>query len=212
MATTTQSAGSRPLPTELDGTRIIIKDSAGIERVAPLFFVSPTQINYQLPAGLATGSATATVMSGFGSSSVGTIQIVDIAPGLFSAESTGKGFAAAVALRVKDDGTLIYEPVVIFDQTQNKFLAVPIDLSQPREQVFLILFGTGLRARSSLAAVTAAVGGMNCEVIYAGPQNDFVGLDQINVRLLPSLIGKGEVDVAVTVDGQTTNVLKVKVK
>jgi uncharacterized protein (TIGR03437 family) len=212
MATTTQSAVSSPLPTELDGTRIIIKDSVGVERAAPLFFVSPAQINFQLPAGLATGTATATVMSGFGSSSVGSIQIVDIAPGLFSAESTGKGFAAAVVLRVSADGTLIYEPAVVFDQTQNKFLGVPIDLSNPREQVFLILFGTGLRARSSLAAVTASVGGVNCEVIYAGPQNDFVGLDQINVRLLPSLIGRGEVGVLVTVDGQQTNILRIKTK
>jgi uncharacterized protein (TIGR03437 family) len=212
MATTTQSAVSNPLPTELEGTRIIIKDSAGIERIAPLFFVSPAQINFQLPAGLATGPATATVMSGFGSSSVGTIQIVDIAPGLFSAESTGKGFAAAVVLRVKSDGTIDYEPAVAFDQNQNKFLGVPIDLSNSREQVFLILFGTGLRARSSLGSVTASIGGANCEVIYAGPQFDFVGLDQINVRLGQNLIGKGEVDISMTVDGQMTNVLKVKIK
>jgi hypothetical protein len=36
-------------------------------------------------------------------------------------------------------------------------------------------FGVGLRNRSSLAGVTAVIGGVNTAVEYAGSQGDFVG-------------------------------------
>ncbi|MGH9844830.1 MAG: hypothetical protein ACREEM_39440, partial [Blastocatellia bacterium] len=42
LATTMQSATVSPLPTTLAGTSVKVRDSAGSERLAPLFFVSPT--------------------------------------------------------------------------------------------------------------------------------------------------------------------------
>jgi hypothetical protein len=55
LSTASQAAGAFPLPTELAGTRIVVRDSAGVDRLAPLFFVSPTQINYQVPEGISVG-------------------------------------------------------------------------------------------------------------------------------------------------------------
>ncbi|HQR32913.1 MAG TPA: cohesin domain-containing protein, partial [Blastocatellia bacterium] len=55
MATATLQANTVPLPTQLAGTTVTIKDSLGVERLAPLFFVSATQINYQMPPGTAAG-------------------------------------------------------------------------------------------------------------------------------------------------------------
>ncbi|MCI0363864.1 MAG: hypothetical protein L0219_08285, partial [Phycisphaerales bacterium] len=66
LATATQSATVSPLPTTLAGTTVNVRDGAGTERLSPLFFVSPTQINYQIPAGTPTGGATITVTSGDG--------------------------------------------------------------------------------------------------------------------------------------------------
>ncbi|MGE0129894.1 MAG: hypothetical protein AB7U82_17570 [Blastocatellales bacterium] len=212
LAAITQSALSTPLPTEIAGARVIVKDSSDAERPAPLFFISPAQINYQVPAGTASGAATVTVFNGSGSSSTGSVQIVNVAPGLFSANATGRDVAAAVALRIKADGTRFYEPVAAFNQMQNKFVAVPIDLGAPGDQVFLILFGTGLRGHSGLSAVTATVGGMNAEVTFAGPQGTLVGLDQINIRLQGGLAGLGEVDVAISVDDLSANPVRVSIK
>ncbi|MGH9839654.1 MAG: matrixin family metalloprotease, partial [Blastocatellia bacterium] len=45
LATTTQASNSNPLPTSLAGTSILLRDAQGNERLAPLFFVSPAQIN-----------------------------------------------------------------------------------------------------------------------------------------------------------------------
>ncbi|HMY75602.1 MAG TPA: SBBP repeat-containing protein, partial [Blastocatellia bacterium] len=59
-------SASGALPTELAGTKVRVTDSAGTERLASLFFVSPTQINYLLPAGTALGEATITISSASG--------------------------------------------------------------------------------------------------------------------------------------------------
>jgi hypothetical protein len=66
LAITTQAAATIPLPTSLAGTTVSVKDGAGVERFAPLFFVSPDQINYLIPEGTLPGTASVTVTSGDG--------------------------------------------------------------------------------------------------------------------------------------------------
>ncbi|MGH9842404.1 MAG: hypothetical protein ACREEM_26965, partial [Blastocatellia bacterium] len=105
LATTTLAASSTPLPTTLAGTTVKVRDSAGAERLAPLFFVSPAQVNYQMPAGTNNGASTISVTSSDGSVSTGVSQITSVAPGLFTANARGQGVAAALALRIKADGT-----------------------------------------------------------------------------------------------------------
>lgn len=212
LANATQSANTLPLPTVLAGTTIRVKDVTGSERLAPLFFVSPGQINFQIPAGTAVGAATATVKSGDGVVSLSPLQIGLIAPGLFTANATGEGVPAAVVVRVKANNFQSFEPVARFDSTQNKFVPVPIDLGPASDQVFLILNGTGIRYRSSLSAVTVTLGGLDAQVSYAGPQNDFVGLDQINVRVPRELAGRGDVFVNLKADGIAANMVLVNIK
>jgi uncharacterized protein (TIGR03437 family) len=120
--------------------------------------------------------------------------------------------AAATVLRVRADGTQVFEPVARFDAAQNRFVAAPIDLGPESEQVFLILFGTGFRQRSSLSATSLSIGGAGVEVLYAGAQGDFVGLDQVNARLPRSLIGRGEVNVALMADGRPGNLVSIHVR
>jgi len=56
------------------------------------------------------------------------------------------------------------------------------------------------------------IGGADVPVVYAGLQPTFAGLDQINVRLPRTLAGKGEVDLAVTVDGKPANTTRISFK
>ena len=212
LATATASATTAPLPTALAGTNVKVRDSTGAERLAPLFFVSPTQVNYQIPAGVAPGPATITITSSDGAVSSGATQIAPVAPGLFSANASGQGAPAATALRVKADGSQSFEPVAQFDPAQNKFVAIPLDLGPETDQVFLILFGTGIRNRSTLSAVSAKFGGVDGQVTFADAQGGFVGLDQVNLRLSRSLIGRGEVDVALIVDGQAANPVRIVIR
>ena len=212
LAPATQTATTLPLPTTLAGASLKIKDSAGAEHLSPLFFVSPGQINHLIPAETSPGAALLTVMNGATSVATGTALITSVSPGLFSADSSGQGLAAAVVLRVRPDNSQVFEPMVRFDSAQNKFVAIPIDLGAASEQVFLLLFGTGLRNNNALANVKAKIGGGGAEVLYAGAQSGFAGLDQVNLRLSPALRGSGAVPVELTVNGKAANTVIVNIK
>jgi uncharacterized protein (TIGR03437 family) len=212
LATSVAAAPSTPLPTSLSGTTVKVKDSQGAERLAPLFFTSPGQVNYLVPTGTVTGDAIITITSGDGRVSTGRSKIETVAPGLFSANGTGRGVAAAYALRVKANGERVNEPVAVFDAAQQQLIATPIDLGPATDTVYLIFYGTGLRFRSSLQGVAVKIGGENATVTYAGGDTGYDGLDQINTIIPRSLIGRGEIDVVLTVDGHTANNVRINVK
>jgi uncharacterized protein (TIGR03437 family) len=131
---------------------------------------------------------------------------------LFSADASGTGVAAAGVLRVKADGSQSYTAAASYDATQGRYVANPIDLSSATDQVFLVLYGTGIRGRSSLSGVTLTAGDATTQVSYAGSQNQFPGLDQVDVLLPKVLTGTGMVNLALTVDGQPANIVTVTVK
>ncbi|MFN0111815.1 MAG: hypothetical protein ACKVZH_23400 [Blastocatellia bacterium] len=174
---------------------------------------SPGQINYQVPAGTAPGKATVIINSrGTNNSTVGEVTISNVAPSLFAANSNGQGVAAAVLLRVKADGSQSYEAISQYDQAQGRFIAKPIEFGPEGEQLFLILYGTGIRFRSGLSAVSAAIGGVNSEVLFAGETPGFVGLDQLNLRLPRNLLGRGQVSITLSIDGKASNVVSIEIR
>lgn len=201
-----------PLPTLLGGVVVKVKDSANVERDSPLFFVSSGQINFLVPTGTANGQATMTVFRDGTAIAAGTITVENVTPGLFTANSSGQGAPAAVLLRVKADGTQIYESVAQYDQAQANFVATPIDFGAATDQLYLIVYGTGFRNRSSLAGVSCTIGGIGSDVFYVGPQGDFTGLDQANITLSRNLVGRGTVDLTFNVDGKTANTVSLNFK
>src|SRR5262249_21683643 len=82
LAPTTLAATGGSLPTTLGGASIRLRDSVGNEKDAPLFFVSPTQINYQIAPGIQIGNTTITVNNGTGATSSGSFQLAPVAPGI----------------------------------------------------------------------------------------------------------------------------------
>ncbi len=200
------------LPTTLGDFTLTVRDANGTTRNAPLFYVSPTQVNAQIPAGTSLGTATLTALQNGTSVAQGTSAIEAVAPGLFTANANGTGIAAALVQRLRGDGTQSYESIAQYDAAQQKAVALPIDLGPVTDQVFLNLFGTGLRARSSLAAVNCSIGGANADVSYAGAQSAFIGLDQVNVLIPRTLLGCGEAEVLLRVDAKLANTVNVSIK
>ncbi|MBS1810507.1 MAG: YHYH protein [Acidobacteria bacterium] len=208
-STTMANASGTTLPTTLAGVALQLTDSTGTARDCPLFYVSPTQINFFIPEQVATGAAILKVNKADGTASSTVLTINAVAPSLFAADASGKGLAAAIIQRVKANGIQSYEPVVRFDSAQNQLVAVPVDFGAASDQLYLVLFGTGIRARSAVENVKVVVGVGAQEVLYAGDQREFVGLDQINLRLDRSLSGLGETSISVTIDGKAANQVKV---
>jgi uncharacterized protein (TIGR03437 family) len=196
------AASSATLPTSLAGTTVTITDGANVDHVAPLFYVSPTLLAFLIPPGTALGVALITVAGSDGTISLGSAPVFTAAPSLFSADASGSGLAFAQVVRVKADGSQSYEPVG----------SDPIDLGPDTDQLTVVLYGTGIRGRSSLGGVGVTIGGANSSVAYAGPQNGFAGLDQVNVPLPRSLAGRGNIDVVLTVDGLTANTVTINVR
>ena len=210
LATQAQGATSFDLPVVLSGSTLSIRDTAGALRLAPLFFAGPGQINYLAPAATALGAATVTVASASGATASGTVQIAAVAPGLFAANGDGRGVAAATAIRVTADGSQV--PVAVFQcgDTAGSCIPAPIDIGSG--DVFLTLFGTGIRRRASLDNVRCSMGGADSPVLFAGAQGVFVGLDQVNAQIPATLRGRGEVSIVLAVDGQASNAVTIRVQ
>jgi len=185
---------------------VVFTDSGGADATARLFVVTPTQINCLVPVGLTAGPATVRVSQQNRVVARGQVRIEPVAPGIFTANADGKGVPAAVALRIAVDGSQTQLPVFHCGATCTP---APIDLGGEGDQVILLLFGTGIRGGTN---VSVRIGGLEAPVLGFAAQGQFVGLDQVNVRLPRALAGRGEVDVVLTVDGKAANSVGVRIK
>jgi uncharacterized protein (TIGR03437 family) len=190
-------------------TSVSISDSAGAVRAGTVQFASAGQVNVALPAALALGRAAFSVLAGTRVLAAGTIEVVQVAPGVFSLTGDGKGIAAANVVRYPQGGSPRVEPIAQYDAASRRWTAVPVDLSPPGDRVFLFLYGTGVR-RAGKVSVT--VGGADAPLGFAGTQGEFAGLDQMNVELPRSLAGRGTAPIVVTADGKAANSVEVALK
>jgi uncharacterized protein (TIGR03437 family) len=202
--TTAQPNGSTP-PTTLGGTSVAIHDAAGANLAAPLFYVSPTQVNYEVPDSTTIGNATVTITPGSGQSASISTPVATVAPGVFALGSAG--LVAAIVIVVAADSSQTWAYTYQVDASGN-IVPLPVDLSAG--QVYLEIYATGVRNAKS---VTATIGGQNVPVLSSGAQTQFPGLDQINVGPLPaSLKGMGQVNIAISAGGQSANTTNITVK
>lgn len=168
----TTAASGFPLPTTLAGAKVKVN---GID--APLLFVSPTQINFQVPYGTPLGTGVSVVASLNGQQSLSEpTSIAEFAPAIFVNPATGEPI-----VQRHPDGALI--------SAQN--------LAKPGDTLILYVTGlggldnpppTGAAATNSPLATatttpTVLVGGVQATVLFAGLAPDFAGLGQINIGL-----------------------------
>jgi uncharacterized protein (TIGR03437 family) len=133
----------------------------------------------------------------------------DISPSLFTANASGAGAPAAYAIHISNGAPT--NPAR-FDVTRNQFVAEPLDLGEASDQAALVLYGTGLRRRSDAGNVRALIGQNHIVASYAGAAPGFVGLDQINVLLPRALVGRGEIEVALTADESAANPVRTAIR
>jgi uncharacterized protein (TIGR03437 family) len=199
LAKRTESAQTLPLPGSLAGISCRLIDAAGATHNAPLFFASPNQINFWVPDGVAVGPARLAVVREDGTEAVADMPIGMSSPGIFCANSDGKGVPAGTATVVRADSSQVLLP--LFQFSSGKF--VPNHIQARRgEKVYLTLYGTGLRAART---VTAVGNGTVIPVAAMVAHPDFIGLDQVNLGPLPEQFSYTTLTVELTADGQTAN-------
>jgi uncharacterized protein (TIGR03437 family) len=212
----TQSSGPPPAPLQLAGVIVSVRDSVGVTRAAPLFYVSPTQVNLEIPAGTAPGVATVAVGSG-GPPVFGAALVRNVVPAIFTEQASsfqGGTYPAAYAIAYGTDNQPQPPLRVTACQSvpRNDCAPVPIP-RQAGSRVFLELFATGIRNHVSPVVVALAGGPAVNQTVapaYAGAQGQFDGFDQVNVEItnLPTLPGapSGTIyNLVLNVDGFVSN-------
>ena len=196
--------GSTPLPTLLHGASLTVTDSSGKSRLGGLLYASPTEIRFVVPDGVPPGAATVIVRRGEVVSDPFSFEVAAVAPGLFSANLDGTGPAWAFAIRVDSSGGQSTAPLANFDASAGSRDSIPLNLGPEGDQVYLQMFGTGIRGWESELSCT--VGGTNVEIYSLAPRPVSPGIDQIILGPLPrDLAGSGEVDVILVADGLSSN-------
>ena len=110
--------------------------------------MSPPQINFEIPAGTALGIAAVSVGAP-GVVQSATIQVANVSPGLFALN--GSGLVAAWVLPVVSGTQQPLQPV--YQIVSGSVVPLPISLGPATEQVYLEMYGTGIRNASSVYRV-----------------------------------------------------------
>lgn len=216
ISTMNKVAAGPPWPTSLgDISSVLVTDSNNKQQQAQILFISPSQMNLYIPPGVAPGPGTVAFPTTGLPPGVGTaaLRIVPVtfqktAPALFSASGTGIGAAAATGIQMVIP-TQIQSPVTVYqcnsvDGCQPVTIQLGVDTP-----IYLSFYGTGIRGGSS---VSVNIGSATLQPLYAGPQMQTPGLDQVNVGLPLNLRNAGLVNVTVTVDGVSSNAVQIRVQ
>lgn len=170
-----QQLSDGTFPLTVNGTTVTVNG-----RPAQIFYVSPTQVNFLVPAATEIGAAEVIVTNQDGFPNRVTLPTSRAAPGLFTFNGDGLG-----------DGVIL---------NADSLQTGPFDPSAGNLR--LIVFATGVR---NGAQVSADAGGraLDIESIVSSP--NMPGLDEIHVAVPADLRGAGAVDLVLRVDGRDSN-------
>jgi uncharacterized protein (TIGR03437 family) len=208
LATGQGAAPSTELPLELAGARVRVRDAVGVERDQGLYFADPSHVNYSLDPATAEGIATVTITAA-DNTQAAQVEVRRVSPGLFFLNSNR--LVAANVLRIRD-GQQSFEDIGQIDSGTGLLVARPIDMGRETDRVFLILYGTGIRGRANVTDIRVYADQVQLPVTYAGPQGAYEGLDQVNVELPRSLIGRGEIEIVLYAGSMAANVVRAVVQ
>jgi uncharacterized protein (TIGR03437 family) len=189
LAQTTGGATSTPLPASVGGTSVNINGVA-----APVIFVSPNQVNVQVPYEISTGTANATAASGCGTSGGVSFQVVPAAPYLLlgadgSALVQNQDFTFNSATNAAPKGSVVTVYLIGIGPLDTP---VATGAAAPADRL--------VRATSQAKAL---IGGFDTVIQFLGLTPGFVGLAQANL-VVPNL-SPGKYPVVITVNGVESN-------
>ena len=190
------AALSYPLASTMAGASVSVNGTP-----APLFYVSPSQINIQLPYEIAPGSAALSVNACGGTSPVATFQVAPTAPyillgGNGAALIQNADYSLNSAAKPAHAGDTVMVYLIGIGAVDNT-----VATGQPAGNMVLA---------HAKAPSSATIGGQSAPVLFLGLTPGFVGLAQANLTV-PSL-ATGSYDLIVTVGGVASNTVKLYVQ
>jgi uncharacterized protein (TIGR03437 family) len=171
------------LPTVLSGVQVLVNGTA-----AAVYYVSPTQVSFQVPAGISGTASMQVIRDGIASSTM-TAQAVSSAPGIFPIILGGTNYAAGVFL----DGKIVGDPAASSGFRKAK----PGDTIE--------LFATGLAPSAAGTAVSLSpLNGVTVTIGSTTVTADFAGLVaagefQINFKVPQEFASMPEANYPITI-------------
>jgi uncharacterized protein (TIGR03437 family) len=172
LANSTQQAGGFPLPQNMGGATVYVNNAS-----VPLLYVSETQINFQVPSGLAAGTADMYVSRSGGQSALFSFTVISSAPGIFQDTSNH-----AIAQNPDGSTNTTDNPVASGD-----VVVVYLTGQGPLDNPVSDGAATPVSPLSTATATaTATIGGTAATVQFLGLTPGYTGLAQANI-LIPTL-------------------------
>lgn len=195
------SATAVPLPKTLSGVQVFAGAIA-----CPLFYVSSSQINFQLPASLTPGVHTIRVVAGQ-AEYTGAVIVMRSAPGVFTFFNTGEPPRAAA---LNQDGVTVNaaDAPEARGRLLTLFATGPGPLSQTPAEGEATPVSPLIR---TLTEPIVYIAGVQAQVEFSGLTPTAVGLWQINVRIPEQSFIRGRVPVQVFMDGVDSNEVSIYV-
>jgi uncharacterized protein (TIGR03437 family) len=189
------------LPTSLDGVSVMVNN-----KPAAIYFISPTQINFQSPDDSSLGPVSVTVTNSNGTSDSAVAQLQRDAPGLFMFDPQGRKYVAALVANSDGTATFLGPPGLFGSSVTSR----PAKAGE-----ILELYGTGFGPTSPVVPslqvfsgaapdvdkVTITIGGITATVQFAGITG--AGLYQLNV-MVPTTISPGDQKIIATINSLRT--------
>jgi uncharacterized protein (TIGR03437 family) len=195
----TEEASSTESPVTLAGITVEITPNGGANsRQLPLIFASPSQVNALIPADMPQGLASISLQNASGSVVGSPTFLEAVGPALFVVSQDNINYAAASILQIHADGTSSTESLVAVDPTSGALMPQPLNFGAPTDEVYLSLYGTGF-GNSDAAAVSLTLAPENTPILFAGPQGQIAGVDQVNIPLPQSLSTQPALDLQLSV-------------
>ncbi len=185
------SADSVPLPTSLAQTQVWVD-----RLLAPLFFVSPTQVNFQIPVETNADTAQIVVSSGNLPSVPVPLALSPYRPGIFTSGTTAIIFNAATGRLVGDAEPATAGDTLIIYATGLGPVSPTVPSGMPAPLDTLVSLPVPATVRFGNVAVSPD---------FAGLAPGFIGVFQINVRVPVGVSGKVQLELIV-VGGESNTV------
>jgi uncharacterized protein (TIGR03437 family) len=180
---TEQAESSEWVPKLAGVTVQISANSNAYSRPLQLLMASPTQVNALIPADVPPGPVSIALTNTSGATFQTASWVEPVAPALFVVSQNNIDYAAASLLRIHADGSYSTESLIAADPVTGQVVPVPVDPGSPSDQLYLSLYGSGFTNVNADAVELASVthGAVSLPILYAGPQGQIAGLDQINI-------------------------------
>jgi uncharacterized protein (TIGR03437 family) len=183
--------------------------------LAPLLFVGPNQINFQMPQGIAAGNNVASQLTKpDGSTSLSTVVIAANGPGIFTILQNGQGQAAALNPDYSQNGN---PQSIVGAKPVMRDTFIQIYATGGGDTTPALMPGEAAPASGNPLVLTnvqptVTIGGQSAQVLFSGMAPGFVGLWQINAQIPQSVAPGNAVPLVINAGGVASNTVTIAVQ